>query len=586
MSFLLCVICLPLVGSLLLSCLPSWDVKAIKVTSLIISLLTFMLSLLLWLFFDNSCAQFQYSSSLSLNGLQGTINFNSNYPSSKSKSDTLLDRFQSSYSYSDDAQAKLVDSSFSESASSLKSNVLSKTEFMESPYILPEGSTFDVNAKLLQSLTLESSDKYWDSVVQAYTKSSLGIIGLDGISLFFILLTTFLIPICLLVSNVESQVKEYNIAFLILESLMLALFSVLDLFLFYVFFESVLIPLFVIIGVWGSRQRKVRAAYQFFLYTLAGSLLMLLAVLLIYLQAGSLDIQVLYVTPFTEERQLLLWCAFFASFAVKVPMVPVHIWLPEAHVEAPTAGSVLLAGIMLKLGLYGFLRFSIPLFPYACQYFTPLVATLSIIAIIYTSLTTCRQVDLKKIIAYSSVAHMNFVTLGLFSLNAQGVHGSILLMISHGLVSPALFLLVGGLYDRHKTRTLRYFSGLATTMPIFALFFVFFTMANISLPGTSSFVGEFLVLTGTFENNTFASIFATTGIVTGAAYALWFCNRILYGLPKPILISGRSDLSRRETWILLPFVALVLFLGIYPVALIQAIEVSVGNVLQQAVYSI
>lgn len=480
-----------------------------------------MLSLILWLLFDNSCAQFQYSSTLS----------------------SLF--------------------------------------FVDEPSL----STSFVTETLSNRESKELGVQDWDSVVQAYTQSSLGSIGLDGISLFFVLLTTFLIPICLLVSNVESQVKEYTIAFLILESLMLALFSVLDLFLFYIFFESVLIPLFVIIGVWGSRQRKVRAAYQFFLYTLAGSLLMLLAVLLIYLQAGSLDLQVLYTTPFTEERQLLLWCAFFASFAVKVPMVPVHIWLPEAHVEAPTAGSVLLAGIMLKLGTYGFLRFSIPLFPSACQYFTPLVSTLSVIAIVYTSATTCRQVDLKKIIAYSSVAHMNFVTLGLFTLNAQGVSGSILLMISHGLVSPALFLLIGSLYDRHKTRTLKYFSGLATTMPIFAIFFVFFTMANISLPGTSSFVGEFLLLTGAFENNTFASIFATTGIITGAAYALWLCNRLLYGLPKPSYISGRSDLSRRETWIVLPFFVLVLFLGVYPSPLIEAIEVSVGNVLQQAVYS-
>ena len=544
MPLLLSVILLPLFGSALLFLQPTWEKRKIQQVSLFVSLSTFVLSLVLWLLFDNSCVQFQF----------GDVTFWEKAELPSKGHDT------SAIQMSTDQIREL----FSEN----------RVRHLDSGEgLLASGEGF--------SNTSSSSSQS----LGTYSKPSLGIIGLDGISLFFILLTTFLIPVCLLVSNVESQVKEYHIAFLILESLMLALFSVLDLFLFYIFFESVLIPIFVIIGVWGSRERKVRAAYQFFLYTLTGSLLMLLALLLIYLQAGSLDLQVLYTTPFTEERQLLLWCAFFASFAVKVPMVPVHIWLPEAHVEAPTAGSVLLAGIMLKLGTYGFLRFSIPLFPYACQYFTPLVYTLSVIAIMYTSLTTLRQVDLKKIIAYSSVAHMNFVTLGLFSLNAQGVQGSILLMISHGLVSPALFLLVGALYDRHKTRTLRYFSGLCTSMPIFGILFVFFTMANISLPGTSSFVGEFCVLTGAFQNNTAASIFATTGIVTGAAYALWLCNRILFGLSKPDLISATSDLSRRETWMFVPFVSLVLFLGIYPFPLIEAMELSVGNVLQQAVYS-
>ena len=546
MPLLLSVILLPLLGSALLFLQPTWEKRKIQQVSLFISLTTFMLSLVLWLLFDNSCVQFQF----------GDV--------------SLWDK------------AKLPGESTDLSTIQMSTDQIRELFSENSVRHLDSGEGILASGEAVSNSSLNSLSS---QSLGTYSKPSLGIIGLDGISLFFILLTTFLIPVCLLVSNVESQVKEYHIAFLILESLMLALFSVLDLFLFYIFFESVLIPIFVIIGVWGSRERKVRAAYQFFLYTLTGSLLMLLALLLIYLQAGSLDLQILYTTPFTEERQLLLWCAFFASFAVKVPMVPVHIWLPEAHVEAPTAGSVLLAGIMLKLGTYGFLRFSIPLFPYACQYFTPLVYTLSVIAIMYTSLTTLRQVDLKKIIAYSSVAHMNFVTLGLFSLNAQGVQGSILLMISHGLVSPALFLLVGALYDRHKTRTLRYFSGLCTTMPIFGILFVFFTMANISLPGTSSFVGEFCVLTGAFQNNTAASIFATTGIVTGAAYALWLCNRILFGLSKPSLISATSDLSRRETWMFVPFVVLVLFLGIYPFPLIEAMELSVGNVLQQAVYS-
>ena len=409
------------------------------------------------------------------------------------------------------------------------------------------------------------------------------IIGVDGISLFFIILTTFLIPVCILVgwTNITIYVKEYCIAFLVLESLTIAVFSVLDLLLFYIFFESVLIPMFIIIGIWGSRERKIRAAYQFFLYTLLGSVLMLLAILLIYFQVGTTDLQILYTTSFSETRQILLWLAFFASFAVKVPMVPVHIWLPEAHVEAPTAGSVILAGIMLKLGTYGFLRFSIPLFPYACIYFTPLIYTASVIAIIYTSLTTLRQVDLKKIIAYSSVAHMNFVTIGLFSLNAQAIEGSILLMISHGLVSPALFLCVGVLYDRHKTRLLGYYTGCARTMPIFAILFIFFTMSNISLPGTSSFIGEFLVLLGAFQSNTFVAVMAATGMVLGAAYALWLCNRIIYGLAKPYYLSAFSDLTRKEFFMFIPFVIGILWIGFLPQCFLDTIHCSVANTLQQ-----
>ena len=491
MSLLLWVLLLPLMGAFLLLFVPSWDIKRIRGIALNFSLLTFIISLFLWLLFDNSATKFQY---------------------------------------------------------------------MQTPFGVSQ-------------------------LPQQQDYSTLNfVIGVDGISLFFILLTCFLIPVCLLVgwTSVQIYVKEYCIAFLVMETLMIAVFSVLDLLLFYVFFESVLIPMFIIIGVWGSRERKIRAAYQFFLYTLFGSVLMLLAVLLIFFQAGSTDLQILYTTPFSEKRELLLWLGFFASFAVKVPMIPVHIWLPEAHVEAPTAGSVLLAGIMLKLGTYGFLRFSIPLFPYASIYYTPLIYTMSIIAIIYTSLTTLRQVDLKKIIAYSSVAHMNFVTLGLFSLNAQGVEGSVMLMLSHGLVSPALFLLVGALYDRHKTRLLRYYGGCGRTMPIFALLFLFFTMANISLPGTSSFVGEFLVLTGAFQTNTFAAVMGATGMVLGAAYALWLCNRVIYGLSKPYYIAAFSDLSRREVFLFLPFVFAVLSMGIMPEPFLDVLRCSVGNILQQS----
>lgn len=406
-------------------------------------------------------------------------------------------------------------------------------------------------------------------------------LGVDGISLFFILLTTFLVPACLLVgwTNVVNYIREYFIAFLLLETCMIAVFCTLDLLVFYVFFESVLLPMFIIIGVWGSRERKIRAAYQFFLYTLIGSVLMLLAILFIYFQAGTTDLQMLMLTEFSERRQILLWFAFFCSFAVKVPMIPVHIWLPEAHVEAPTAGSVILAGVLLKLGTYGFLRFSIPLFPYASLYFTPLVYTLSILGIVYASLTTLRQIDLKKIIAYSSVAHMGFVTLGLFSLNVQGIEGAILLMISHGLVSGALFLCVGCLYDRHKTRLVKYYGGCVHTMPLFSTMFLFFTMGNLSLPGTSSFVGEFLILVGNFQASTLMATLAATGMVLGGAYSLWLYNRVVFGNFKPAYMNQFADLNRREFFLFAPFVIGVLILGVYPELLLDAIHCSVMNLI-------
>jgi proton-translocating NADH-quinone oxidoreductase chain M len=406
-------------------------------------------------------------------------------------------------------------------------------------------------------------------------------IGLDGISILFVILTTFLVPICILVgwSSIQKYQKEYIIAFLVLETFMLGVFCMLDLLLFYVFFESVLIPMFIIIGVWGSRQRKIQAAYQFFLYTLLGSVFMLLGILLILFQTGTTDLQILLSTEFSERRQILLWLSFFASFAVKVPMIPVHIWLPEAHVEAPTAGSVILAGILLKLGTYGFLRFSIPMFPEATLYFTPFIFTLSVIAIVYTSLTVIRQIDLKKIIAYSSVAHMNFVTIGMFSLNLQGIEGSILLMLSHGLVSSALFLCVGALYDRHKSRLVKYYGGLVSTMPIFSILFLFFTLANMSLPGTSSFIGEFLILVGAFQRNTLIATLAAIGMILGAAYSLFLYNRVVFGAWKTDYMTKFSDLNRREVFVLVPFVLGVIWMGVYPQVFLECMHTSVSNIL-------
>ncbi|YP_008992353.1 NADH dehydrogenase subunit 4 (mitochondrion) [Salvia miltiorrhiza] len=407
-------------------------------------------------------------------------------------------------------------------------------------------------------------------------------LGIDGISLFCVILTTFLIPICILVgwSGMRSYGKEYITASLIREFLMIAVFCMLDPLLFYVLPESVPIPMFIIIGVWGSRQRKIKAAYQFFLYTLLGSVFMLLAILLILFQTGTTDLQISLTTEFSERRQIFLWIASFASFAVKVPMVPVHIWLPEAHVEAPTAGSVILAGIPLKLGTYGFLRFSIPMFPEATLCSTPFIYTPSAIAIIYTSSTTLRQIDLKKIIAYSSVAHMNLVTIGMFSPNIQGIGGSILPMSSHGLVSSALFLCVGVLYDRHKTRLVRYYGGSVSTMPNLPTIFFFSTLANMSSPGTSSFIGEFLILVGAFQRNSLVATLAALGMILGAAYSLWLYNRAVSGNLKPDFLHKFSDPNGREVSIFIPFLVGVVWMGVHPKVFPDCMHTSVSNLVQ------
>ncbi|TNE41881.1 MAG: NADH-quinone oxidoreductase subunit M, partial [Alphaproteobacteria bacterium] len=354
--------------------------------------------------------------------------------------------------------------------------------------------------------------------------------GVDGISMMFVILTTLLMPLCILASwkSIENRVREYMIAFLILESLMIGVFCALDLFLFYLFFEAGLIPMFLIIGIWGG-VRRVYASFKFFLYTLLGSILMLVAVIWMYVTAGTSDIPTLLTYQFDPGIQKWLWLAFFASFAVKMPMWPVHTWLPDAHVEAPTAGSVILAGILLKMGGYGFLRFSLPMFPIASEYFAGLVFFLSVVAIIYTSLVALVQEDIKKLIAYSSVAHMGFVTMGIFTFNIQGIEGGIFQMLSHGIVSGALFLSVGVIYDRMHTREIAAYGGLVHRMPIYAAVFMLFTMANVGLPGTGGFVGEILALIGIFQVNTWVALFAATGAILSAAYALWLYRRVIFG---------------------------------------------------------
>ena len=404
--------------------------------------------------------------------------------------------------------------------------------------------------------------------------------GVDGISMPFVLLSTLLTPICVLASwdAIKVRVKEYMIAFLVLETLMVGMFCALDFVLFYVFFEGVLIPMFLIIGVWGG-PRRVYAAFKFFLYTLTGSVLMLLAILVIFFREGTTEIPLLMHAALPAGLQIWLWLAFFASFAVKVPMWPVHTWLPDAHVEAPTAGSVILAGVLLKMGGYGFIRFSVPMLPEATEFFAPFIFTLSVVAVIYTSLVALAQEDMKKLIAYSSVAHMGMVTLGIFTLTQQGLEGAMIQMLSHGVVSAALFLVVGVVYDRLHTRMIARYEGLVQRMPVYALVFMLFMLASVGLPGTSGFVGEFLVIVGAFQVNTWVALLAATGMVLGAAYMLYLYRRVIFGVITFDDLKSMLDMNWRERAVFAPLVVIVLWMGIYPMSFIDIMSASISNLI-------
>ena len=405
-------------------------------------------------------------------------------------------------------------------------------------------------------------------------------LGVDGISILFIILTAFITPICIIscINSVKTRVKEFLIAILILETFMIGVFCSLDLVIFYLFFEAGLIPMFLIIGIWGGPKR-VYSAFKFFLYTLLGSVLMLVAIIVIYWLTGTTDITPIYEIKIPKEYQNILWLAFFSSFAVKMPMWPVHTWLPDAHVEAPTAGSVILAAILLKMAGYGFLRFSIPMFPVASEFFTPLIYSLSIIAIIYTSLVALMQDDMKKLIAYSSVAHMGFVTLGIFTFTKQGLEGSIFQMISHGLISAALFLCVGVVYDRLHSRLISTYGGVVNYLPKYSFLFLVFALAGLGLPGTSGFLGEFLVLTGIFQKSYLAAIFATFGVVLGAAYMLWLTKRFIFGETKNIQIKTLKDINILETTMLSILAFFVILFGFYLAPLMDTMSVSVNNLI-------
>ena len=441
-------------------------------------------------------------------------------------------------------------------------------------------ATFLLSLFIWYSLDLTTADfqfleeKTW---INNFIKFKLGV---DGISILFIVLTTLITPICIIscVNSVKVRVKEFLIAILILETFMIGVFCSLDLVVFYLFFEAGLIPMFLIIGVWGG-PRKVYSAFKFFLYTLLGSVLMLVAIIAIYWITGTTDVIEIYKIQIPKEYQNLLWLAFFSSFAVKMPMWPVHTWLPDAHVEAPTAGSIILAAILLKMAGYGFLRFSLPMFPIASEYFTPLIYILSIIAIIYTSLVALMQEDMKKLIAYSSVAHMGYVTLGIFTFTKQGIEGSIFQMISHGLISAALFICVGVVYDRLHSRMISTYGGLVNYLPKYSFLFILFALAGLGLPGTSGFLGEFLVLAGTFQKNYLVSMLASFGVILGAAYMLWLTKRVIFGKTTNNEIINLKDLNNLEALMLITLATLVILFGFYPAPLMDTLNVPVSNLI-------
>ena len=406
-------------------------------------------------------------------------------------------------------------------------------------------------------------------------------VGIDGISILFVILTTFITPLCVISVNstIKYRLKEFLLSILIMESLMIGVFCALDLVIFYLFFEGGLIPMFLIIGIWGG-SRRVYSAFKFFLFTLLGSVLMLIAIISIYWLSGTTDVEQLYVLGIDQKYQKLLWLAFFSSFAVKTPMWPVHTWLPDAHVEAPTAGSVMLAAILLKMAGYGFVRFSVGLFPLASEYFVPLVYVLSVIAIIYTSLVALMQEDMKKLIAYSSVAHMGFVTLGIFTMTKQGIEGSIFQMISHGLVSAALFFSVGVIYERKNSRLIKNYGGLVSIIPKYAIVLMIFTLGAVGLPGTTGFVGEFLILLGVFQKNIIVAFVATLGVVLSAAYMLWMYRRVIFGKIQNKDLLGMPDLSKSEMLVLWILALPIIFYGFYPEPLFKTIDISVSQFLE------